>query len=259
MPILGDYHTHTVFSHGHGSIEDNVKAAISGGLKEIAITDHGFYHDFYGVRRMDLGNMIDEVKRLRSQYPQIKIYLGIEANLVSSSGDVDIEESDYEWLDVLICGYHKCTSTTSIKEYCNFLLPNFVSGITKFSAKQVVKNTDAYIKALERYKIDIISHPNYGIKTDVKEIAKAAAHYGTLLELNGKKVSMTDEEIMSVLETNVGLIIDSDAHSPEKVGYFGVPLSYVDRLNIPKERIANFNKLPVFRSKNERADDKSKR
>lgn len=28
MEILGDYHTHTVFSHGHGSIEDNVKAAI---------------------------------------------------------------------------------------------------------------------------------------------------------------------------------------------------------------------------------------
>lgn len=42
MEILGDYHTHTVFSHGHGSIEDNVKAAIKMGLKEIAITDHGF-------------------------------------------------------------------------------------------------------------------------------------------------------------------------------------------------------------------------
>ena len=53
MEILGDYHTHTVFSHGHGSIEDNVKAAIKMGLKEIAITDHGFSHNSYGVRRMD--------------------------------------------------------------------------------------------------------------------------------------------------------------------------------------------------------------
>ncbi len=252
MPVLGDYHTHTVFSHGHGSIEDNVKAAIGCGLKEIAITDHGFYHDFYGVRRMDLSSMIDEVKRLRALYPQIKIYLGLETNLVDSTGRVDIDESDYEWMDIMICGYHKCTNATNIGEFFGFNLPNFVSGLTKFSSKQIVRNTDAYIKALERYKIDIISHPNYGIKTDVKEIAKAAAYYGTLLELNGKKVSLTDDEIFSILETGVNLIIDSDAHSPEKVGYFGVPLSYVNRLNIPVDRIANFDKIPSFRRTSER-------
>lgn len=247
MPVLGDYHTHTVFSHGHGSIEDNVKAAINVGLKEIAITDHGFWHHFYGVRRMDLDGMIAEVKRLRAVYPQIKIYLGLETNLVDSNGRVDIEDYDDNWMDIMVCGYHKCTSTTNIKEYLGFSVPNFISGLTKFSARQVVKNTDAYIKALERYKIDIISHPNYGIKTDVKEIAKAAAHYGTYLELNGKKVSMTDDEIMSLLDTGVQLIIDSDAHSAERVGYFGVPISYVSRLNIPIDRIANFDKLPSFR------------
>lgn len=60
MEILGDYHTHTVFSHGHGSIEDNVKAAIKMGLKEIAITDHGFSHNSYGVRRMDVAKMLEE-------------------------------------------------------------------------------------------------------------------------------------------------------------------------------------------------------
>lgn len=252
MPLLGDYHTHTVYSHGHGSIEDNVKAAIGLGLKEIAITDHGFMHHFYGVRRMDLPNMKDEVKALRLKYPEIKIYLGLEANLVDSNGRVDIEDEDNEWLDILVCGYHKCTSSPSAKEFFGFGLPNFVSGLTKFSSKQVVKNTDAYIKALEKYPIDIISHPNYGIKADVKEIAKAAAYYGTLLELNGKKVSMTDDEIMSILDAGCDVIVDSDAHSAQKVGYFGVPLSFVSRLNIPSERIANFDKLPTFRRYRER-------
>ena len=34
MEILADYHTHTVYSHGKGSIEDNVKVAISKGIKK---------------------------------------------------------------------------------------------------------------------------------------------------------------------------------------------------------------------------------
>ena len=39
--IVADYHTHTRHSHGRGTVLDNVRAARSRGLKEIAITDHG--------------------------------------------------------------------------------------------------------------------------------------------------------------------------------------------------------------------------
>ena len=44
-----DFHTHTTYSHGKGSIEDNVKEAIKKGLKAIAITDHGPGHLTYGL------------------------------------------------------------------------------------------------------------------------------------------------------------------------------------------------------------------
>ena len=54
MILLGDYHTHTKYSrhnHGKGSVLENASVASNKGLKQIAITDHGFSHRLYGVRR----------------------------------------------------------------------------------------------------------------------------------------------------------------------------------------------------------------
>ena len=48
---FADYHTHTLYSHGKGTIQQNVEAAQRKGLKEIAITDHGPGHILYGVKR----------------------------------------------------------------------------------------------------------------------------------------------------------------------------------------------------------------
>ncbi len=46
-----DYHTHTTYSDGKGTMEESVKAAVERGLKALAITDHGPGHLFYGVKR----------------------------------------------------------------------------------------------------------------------------------------------------------------------------------------------------------------
>ena len=62
MNFFGDYHTHTIFSkkpyvpwyHAKGSIEDNIMHAKKIGLKEIAITDHGFNHGLFGCSRKKL-------------------------------------------------------------------------------------------------------------------------------------------------------------------------------------------------------------
>ena len=81
MEILADYHTHTVYSHGKGSIEDNVKVAISKGIKKIGISDHGYKNVAYGVKIDDFEKMREEIDILNEKYKnQIEILLGVECN-----------------------------------------------------------------------------------------------------------------------------------------------------------------------------------
>jgi len=243
----GDYHTHTKYSHGKGSVEANIKAAHDLGLKEIAVTDHGFRHPAYGVRRRDFARMRDEVRAAAEKCPQITVYLGLETNLQGLDGKIDINLSDLDCLDILLCGFHKMVQPPSAKEFFSFFVPNF---FTPAANKTRLKNTKAYVNAIERYPIDIITHLRYGMNADVYEIALAAKAHGTVIELNGKRVSMTDAEVARVIESGVGIIVNSDGHSPSAVGNFSVPQTVIERVGIPAEQIVNLGKRPDFRLKN---------
>lgn len=51
MILTADYHTHTPYSHGKGTVEENAARAKELGLKQIGITDHGFSHLAFGLKR----------------------------------------------------------------------------------------------------------------------------------------------------------------------------------------------------------------
>ncbi|MCL2861773.1 MAG: PHP domain-containing protein [Firmicutes bacterium] len=246
--LFGDYHTHTLFSHGKGTIEDNCSRAVEIGLKEIAITDHGFLHLLYRVKKKKFfDEMIGECERLRAKFPSLKILLGVEANLMGLDGRIDVLPHEMDKLDIIVCGYHKFVRTWKLKDHFDFFWPNLLGFKTK---RRTAKNTDAFVKMIEKYPIDIISHLNLGIKTDVKEIAKAAKHFGTYIELNGKRIVLTDNEIETIAKVGAEFIINSDAHSPDRVGDFKVGLERANRLGIPALQIANFEKVPKFRKQN---------
>ena len=68
MQILADYHTHTKYSHGKGTIEENVLEAISKGIKTIGISDHGYKHLAYGIKLNDIYKMREEIDKLNEKY-----------------------------------------------------------------------------------------------------------------------------------------------------------------------------------------------
>ncbi len=250
MALLADYHTHTKYSrhnHGKGSIDENVRAAYEKGLRQIAITDHGFNQKMYGVRRKDIPQVKKDIEEARERYP-IDILLGVEANLISSQGDIDIIDSDYDDLDIVLCGFHRLVKSTSVKEQLGFVIKNIFCEIFHHtSKKQREKNTNAYIQAMRKYNIDIITHLNHACKVDVEKVARVAKETNTLIELNGKRLGMSDEEILTCYNIGCKFVINSDAHTPKRVGDCHLGLEAALRLRLPDSAIVNYNDLPKFK------------
>ncbi|OZV12271.1 histidinol-phosphatase [Tissierella sp. P1] len=250
MKLIGDYHTHTIYSsgfrkegkHAIGTIRDNAEAALAKGLSEIAITEHGPGHYLYGVRKKRIPLMRDEIDRLNEEFmPKgLKILLGIESNLVGLDGTLDVDEKLLKYIDFLIMGYHYGATPKTLKDGIGLYVLNPISKIFhigKEKAKEL--NTRAYIKALGKYPINMISHPGSKAVVDIVELAREANKYGTALEISAKHSQLSVESIKLLLDMDVIYMVNSDAHRPEDVGNVENGIRKAKEANLPLDRIKN--------------------
>lgn len=238
-----DYHTHTTYSHGSGSVADNAQAAKEKGLNGIAITDHGFNHPAFGMRRKKLPDMRRDCEEARAKYG-INVLLGVEANIIGVDGRTDVTQKDYERLDVYLAGVHRFVILDSFKDYFGYFAANlFASSLNLKPSEALVKRTTkAYINAIKNNPIDILTHLNFCCFSNALEVAKCLEDYGTYLEINTKKVHLSDEEWQTIIDkTNVRFVIDSDAHSPSRVGDTELFEQLKKRIYFPEDRIDNIN------------------
>ncbi|WP_246565647.1 PHP domain-containing protein [Tissierella carlieri] len=250
IKLIGDYHTHTIYSsgfrkegkHAIGTIRDNAEAALAKGLSEIAITEHGPGHYLYGVRKKRIPLMRDEIDRLNEEFmPKgLKILLGIESNLVGLDGTLDVDEKLLKYIDFLIMGYHYGATPKTLKDGIGLYVLNPISKIFhigKEKAKEL--NTRAYIKALGKYPINMISHPGSKAVVDIVELAREANKYGTALEISAKHSQLSVESIKLLLDVDVIYMVNSDAHRPEDVGNVENGIRKAKEANLPLDRIKN--------------------
>jgi putative hydrolase len=217
LNILADYHTHTLYSHGKGTIEENVLEARKKGLKELAITDHGPGHFLYGVSVQNLSKMRKEVDRLNGKYPDIRVLLGLEANVISIEGELDVDQRILSMLDILLAGYHFGAVPATLRDGYHIHFKN-IAGRWTGCARVRENNTRALIAAINRYPVKIITHPGAKADIDTGMLARAAAEKGVALEINSSHRFMTEDYVRIAKQEGAKFVLGSDAHTPQRVG-----------------------------------------
>lgn len=239
MRILSDYHTHTIFSHGKGTIEENVDAARKIGLKILAISDHGPGHMGFGIKKRKYKEMRRIIDELNERYDDIEILLGLEANILDIDGHLDVDDEILEMNDILLAGYHFGSKPVRLVRDMMHHAGNYLSKNGKHNAKLMEANTVSLINAMQRYNIDVLTHPGAKGPIDVKRVAKAAAETNTALEINASHGFLTVNQIKEAMEYDIKFSINSDAHHPNDIGNFVKAVRRAEAAGLTYDRILN--------------------
>lgn len=198
--LKGVVHNHSTYSDGTHSLKDMTEAAINLGYEYMVISDHSkaaFYAN--GLDEQRLIKQKEEVDALNIQFPEFKLYHGIEADILYD-GRLDYNDEIVGSLDVIIASIH---SQLNMDEE---------------------KATTRLIKAIENPHTDILGHPTgrlllsrKGYPIDHAKVIDACAANGVAIELNANpyRLDLDWEWIIYALQQDVFISINPDAHSIE--------------------------------------------
>jgi DNA polymerase (family 10) len=104
--IQGCFHNHTTRSDGIATLEEMVLGAKARGMKYIGISDHSksaFYAQ--GLPDAALLEQEKEVRKLQEKYPEIRIFWGIESDILAD-GSLDYDEKILAKFDYVVASVH---------------------------------------------------------------------------------------------------------------------------------------------------------
>ena len=226
MKTLLDLHTHTIASgHAYSTIQEMARAAADKGLEILGITEHapalpGACHEIY-FRNLHVVP--------RKMYG-VRLLMGVELNILDTTGRLDLDEKHYRCCDLRIAGIHSLCW----------------QGGTR------TQNTDAMLAAIENPWTHIISHPGDGTaELDFDPIVRAAARTQTLLEINsssliplrGKTAAQPNNlEILRLCrKADIPVILGSDAHISFSIADYTYAMPLLAETGFPDELVMNYH------------------
>ncbi len=223
MRLVADLHTHSIASgHAYSTIEEMARAARDAGLEMIAVTDHGPNLPD-GPHRYYFGNL----RVLPSRIQGVEVLKGVEANIVSPSGDLDLPDRILQRLEFVLAGFHVGTG---------------------YDGGTVEDNTRAMIAALRNPFVDAVAHPgNPAFQVDIAEVVDAAKDLGKLIEINNSSLTIVRLDSAEnclrfaklAAERGLLVVIGSDAHHSSRVGVFDAAIALAERAGLREEQVVN--------------------
>ncbi|QDT80831.1 DNA polymerase/3'-5' exonuclease PolX [Gimesia maris] len=222
--IRGDLHMHTTATDGTASILEMAEGAKAKGYQYIAITDHS--------KRVTMANGLD-AKRLRAHWKAIEkvqekisgiqILKGIECDILED-GSMDLPDdvlSEADWVIAVLHYGLKQPQKQINQRLLNAIQNPNVSIIGHLSGRLIGKRPGADL--------------NYG------EILKAAADYGTMLEINAHPMRLDIDDIHAARAKELGIpiVINTDAHSVSGLDVMQYGIYQARRAGLTKKDVAN--------------------
>lgn len=239
MKAFADFHTHSSYSKdAKASMEEMVLEARRLGYSKYGISDHGYKHYGYGVRYKNYPKMREEVDRLNEKYPDIEIFLGVEANILDDKGNIDVDDYILKYVHYVLAGYHFGSAPTSMES-----VKNHLSNRLKIQQEKAIEyNTEAIINAMKNNKLLMVTHPGDKGQIDTRAVAEAAVATNTALEINAHHDNLSIRQLMEIKSLDVKFMVSSDAHQVEHLKEIRRAIERAQIAGIPPERIVNIRK-----------------
>ena len=231
MRLVADLHVHTVSSgHAYSTVKEYVDRAKKIGLKAIGISDHGPAMPG-GPHAYHFSNM----KMIPDKIDGVRIYRGVEANVIDAAGKIDLTEDDLARLDIVMLAMHpRCGYENQGEE----------------------KNTEVLAKALENRFINVIAHPgNPKYPVNLEQVVAIAKEKKVVLEVNNSSFTSRVgswprclELAKEVKRQNWKVVLGTDSHIFTMLGHFDDALKLIREAGLTEEHVINtsFDKIDKY-------------
>lgn len=264
--MIFDLHTHTRFSrggreitHAKGTLEQTVEEARNKGLSAIGISNHGPGHITYGMPIAAVEELKRQRDQLQEKYSDIRILIGVEANIIDLSGDLDVSSTQCKQFDYVLAGYHygifgKAPCSAALLHGANWMWE--ASGGRRrleralqaeeaarehpvLRGRLIERNTQCMTAAILKNRPTAVTHPGDKMPCDIRAVAKACEIAGTWMEINDSHRDLSVENLRRAAEYDVTFVIGSDAHGPKRAGCFAEGLARLLEAGVDPARVVN--------------------
>ena len=234
-----DIHTHTVYSHGKGTIEENYETAKALGFEVLGISDHGPGHMGFGIDIKKLPEMKEKAAALTALGGP-KVLIGVEANIINADGELDVPLSMQADFDYIMAGYHLgVAGKNPLRAGLVHAGALMYKATGKYTKRAIDFNTAMVVNALRYNKMKVLTHPGDKAAFDIDRIAKVCEETGTWMEINNHHDCLTVEGIKIAAKYDVQFYIGSDAHLPQDVGTCSIAVARAKEAGLDLKRIVN--------------------